>query len=314
MNNHELARHFTLIAQLLEIKGEVVFKTRAYRRAVETLESMAQPAEDLIRSGADLTEIPGIGKAIAEKIVELNETGELDYLEKLKAEVPLSLVDMLEIPDIGPKTVALVWKELQIADVDSLEKAAQAGQLENLPGMGKKSQEKILAGIESLRRRTGRTPLGLALPFAEMIAGQLRQVPGVTGVEFAGSLRRGKTTVGDLDILAAASDSSRVMEAFVNGAEVSRILGQGPTKSSVEFINGMRAQLWVHPPDRFGTALQCATGSKEHNVRLREIAQKKGLSLSEHALMVKQDESEIQCATELEVYAALGLPWIPRAA
>lgn len=311
MDNKQLASHFFLIAQLLEIKGEVVFKTRAYRRAAETIESMAQPIEDVIASGADLTEIPGIGKAIAEKILELQETGRLAYLEKLQSEVPLTLVDMLEIPDIGPKTVALVWKELQIQDIDSLEKAAHAGQLEHLPGLGKKSQEKILAGIESLRRRTGRTPIGQALPFAELLAADLRKIPGVSSVEFAGSLRRGRATVGDLDILAAASDSVRVMEAFSSSPDVVRVLGQGPTKTSVEYSNGMRAQLWVHAPERFGTALQYATGSKEHNVRLREIAQKQGLSLSEHALTSKSDGKEILCATETDVYAALGLPWIP---
>lgn len=310
MQNRELAEKFTLIADLLELKGEVVFKTRAYRRAAETLGSMGQEAENLLKSGADLTEIPGIGKAIAEKISELVNTGKLQYLEKLAAEVPVSLVDMLQVPDMGPKTVGLVWKELGISTLPELEAAAKAGNLRQLPGLGEKSEAKILAGIESLKRRTGRTPLGVALPFAETLMDTLRQVPGVVRVAPAGSLRRMKATVGDLDILAAADDSSEVMRHFINDAEVSRVLGQGPTKSSVEYLNGIRAQLWVHPPQRFGTALQYATGSKEHNVRLRELALAKGLSLSEHAFTTR-DGDEILCATEEQVYATLDLPWIP---
>jgi DNA polymerase (family X) len=310
MNNRELAEKFTLIANLLEIKGEVIFKIRAYSRAAETLTSLGREVTDLLAEGEDLTEIPGIGKAIAEKIQEMVETSRLQYLDKLAQEIPLTLVDMLQVPDLGPKKAALVWKELGITTIEDLEQAAQAGRLRTLPGMGEKSEAKILAGIQSLRRRTGRTPLGIALPYADSLLQALRELPGVSAAESAGSLCRRRATVGDLDILVSASDSAPVMEFVTNLPEVVQVSGKGSTKTSLEFRNGLRCQVWVHPPERFGTALQYATGSKEHNVRLRELALEKGYSLSEHAL-TRKDGSEILCATEDEVYKTLGLPWIP---
>jgi DNA polymerase (family 10) len=309
LTNRQLTDTFTLIANLLEIKGEVIYKILAYRKAAESLEALGRPAADYQREGR-LTEIPGVGKAIAEKIDELLTTGKLEFLEKLKAEVPETLAEVLQVPDLGPKKVALFWKELGVTTLAELETAARAGKLRSLPGMGEKSEAKVLAGIEALGRRSGRIPLGRAWPFAQELLAMLRQTPGVVRAEAAGSLRRMRATVGDLDLLAAAGDSQAVMEAFTGRADVSRVLGKGETKASVEFTHGLRAQLWVHPPERFGTALQYATGSKDHNVRLRERALKLGLSLSEHAL-TRQDGSEILCATEEEVYQALGLPWIP---
>lgn len=308
MNNRQLADQFTLIANLLEIKGENPFKIRAYRRASESLLSLSKPAADMISDGT-LEEVPGIGKAIHEKIEELLSTGKLDYIEKLAQEVPLSLVDLLSVPDMGPKKVTLVWQQVGVSTLDQLEAAARDGKLRYLPGMGEKSEAKILAGLEALKRRTGRTPLGIAWPFAEELMEFLRKQPSVIAAEAAGSLRRMKPTVGDLDLLVSASDSNPVMDAFTKHPLVVRVVGKGTTKSSVEFDNGLRAQLWVHPPERFGTALQYATGSKEHNVRLREIAQSLGFSLSEHAITLL-DGSEILCETEGKVYETLDLPWI----
>jgi DNA polymerase (family 10) len=281
----------------------------AYRRAAESLENLGREAAEYWREG-ELTEIPGVGKAIAEKIEELLTTGKLEFFEKLTAEVPASLKEVLQVPDLGPKKVALFWNTLGITSLAELEAAARAGKLRDLPGMGAKSEAKVIAGIESLARRTTRIPLGRAWPNAQELLAQLRQVPGVAAAEAAGSLRRMRATVGDLDLLAAASDSTAVMEAFINHPLVARVLGKGETKSSVEYANGLRAQLWVHPPERFGTALQYATGSKDHNVRLREMALKKGLSLSDQSFL-REDGSEILCATEEEVYELLGLPWIP---
>jgi len=231
-------------------------------------------------------------------------------LEKLTAEMPVSLAEMLQVPDLGPKKIGLFWKELGITSISELETAARAGKLRTLPGMGEKSEARILAGIEAYKRRSERIPIGQAYPFAQRLIAYLRQAPGALTVEMAGSLRRGRITVGDIDILAAATDSTAIMDRFLSDREVVRVEGKGDTKSSVEYAHGLRAQLWVHPPERFGTAWQYATGSKEHNVRLRELALKQNLSLSEHAL-TRPDGSEILCATEDEVYAALGLPFIP---
>ena len=310
LTNQSLAETFRLIADLLEIKGEVIYKILAYRRAAESLVDLGRDVREVWREGK-LTEIPGVGKAIAEKIDELLTTGELGFLNRLAEEVPLSLAELLQVPGLGPKKVGLFWRQLGITTLDELRAAAEAGRLRALPGMGAKSEQKILRGIEALARRSGRTPLGAAWPFAQELLAFLNDLPGVQRAEPAGSLRRMRATVGDLDLLVAAADSAPVMAAFVGRPDVVEVLGHGVTKSSVEFANGLRAQLWVHPLERFGTALQYATGSQEHNVRLRELALDRGYSLSEHALKRVDDGSEVLCATEEEVYAALGLPWIP---
>jgi DNA polymerase (family 10) len=310
MNNRQLADTFTLIADLLEIKGEIIYKTLAYRKAADSLTSLGRDAKEYWKEGK-LQDIPGVGKAIAEKIDELLSTGNLEFLEKLKAEIPPGLADWLPVPGMGPKKIALIWKELGITELSELEKAAKEGKLRDLPGMGEKSEAQIIEGIASLARRSGRIPLGRAWPLAQEIIAKLRQVEGVTAAEPAGSLRRMRSTVGDLDILVAAKDSAPVMEAFTSLPGVMRVLGKGETKSSIEFTDGVRAQLWVLAPEKFGTALVYATGSKDHNVRLREYALDQGLSLSEHALTKTDGSGEITCATEEEVYEELGLPWIP---
>jgi DNA polymerase (family 10) len=307
--NAQLADIFQTIGDLLEIKSEIIYKILAYRKAADSLENLAGDAQAYWRDGK-LNEIPGVGKAIAEKIDELFSTGKLEFLEKLKREVPPTIVEVLQVPDVGPKKAALFWKQLGIVDLVGLEAAAQASKLRTLPGMGEKSEAKVLAGIEAVKRRSGRIPLGKAWPFAQELLAYLRNLPGVVQVSVGGSLRRMRSTVGDLDILAAAVNSEPVMQAFVNHPEVIAVSGQGETKASVEFNHGLRAQLWVHPPERWGTALQYATGSKDHNVRLRELALKQDLSLSDQAF-VRPDGSEILCATEEEVYSILDLPWIP---
>jgi DNA polymerase (family 10) len=310
MNNHELADVFTLIADLSEIKGEIIYKTLAYRKASENLAGLGRDINEYWKEGK-LEEIPGVGKAIAEKIDELLGTGKLGFLEKLKKEVPPSLTEWLKVPGLGPKKVGLIWKTLNITTLTQLEAAAKKGKLRGLPGMGEKSESAILTGIVSLSRRSGRIPLGRAYPLAQEIIAQLKKVKEVVTAEPAGSLRRMRSTIGDLDILVAARDSKPVMEAFTNLPGVVRVLGSGETKSSIEFGDGVRAQVWVHPPEKFGTALQYATGSKDHNVQLRQLALDKGLSLSEHSFERTNGKGEILCATEEEVYQTLGLPWIP---
>ncbi|HZM23247.1 MAG TPA: DNA polymerase/3'-5' exonuclease PolX [Anaerolineales bacterium] len=310
MNNRQLADTFTLIGDLLEIKGEIIYKTLAYRKAAESLMSLGRDASEYWKEGK-LLEIPGVGKAIAEKIDELLSTGTLRFLEKIKAEIPPSLAELLPVPSLGPKKIAMIWKTLGITSLAELEAAAKEGKLRDLPGMGAKSETAILEGIASLGRRSARIPLGRAYPLALDIIQVLKKVKGVVDAQPGGSLRRMRPTIGDIDILVSAKDSKPVMEAVVGLPRVLRVLGKGDTKVSVEFIDGVRAQVWVHPPKEFGTAFLYATGSKDHNVRLREMALAKNLSLSDHSFLKLKGEGEIFCATEEEVYKILGLPWIP---
>jgi DNA polymerase (family 10) len=309
MTNQQLAEIFRTIADLMEIKGENIYKILAYRKAADSLGNLGQDVNEVWKQGK-LTEVDGVGKAIAEKIDELLTTGHLGFLERLEVEVPPSLAEELRVPDLGPKKVAMFWKQLGIISLGQLESAAREGKLRTLPGMGEKSEAKIIAGIEALGRRSNRIPLGRAWPFAQELIAYLKQAPGVQAVEVGGSLRRMRSTVGDIDVLAAAHDSKPVMDAFVSRKDVARVLGKGETKSSVEFTHGLQAQLWVHPPEHWGTALVYATGSKDHNVSLREYALKQGYSLSEHSL-ARKDGSEVTCETEQAVYETLGLPWIP---
>ena len=312
MTNKELAETFTLVASLLEIKGEVIYKTLAYRRAAESFGNLGRDVNDIWKQGGQkaLQDIPGVGKAIAEKTEELLQTGKLEYLEKLKKEVPPELAELLRIPDLGPKKVGMFYKKFGITTMDQLKKAAEEGKLRDLPGMGEKSEAKILAGIAALDRRSGRLPLGTVLPFAEELLATMRKVPGVKAAGLGGSLRRMRATIGDIDILVATTDPDKVTKVFTEAPNVERVTSKGTVKSGVEYYNGMRAQLWVHEPKRFGTALQYATGSKEHNVRLREMALDKKLSLSDQAFL-REDETEILCSTEEEVYEILGMPRIP---
>ncbi|OGN80863.1 MAG: hypothetical protein A2X24_09680 [Chloroflexi bacterium GWB2_54_36] len=308
MNNVELAQTFEKIADLLEIKGEVIYITLAYRRAAESLRILGQEA-DTYRATQPLTSIPGIGKAIAEKITELLDTGKLGFLEKLEAEVPVSLLEILEVPDVGPKKVALFWKQASITSLNELEIAAQERQLRSLPGMGEKSEQRILEGIAALRRRSHRMTLGVARPIGLRWIEWLRAQPCVLQAEFAGSLRRWRSTIGDLDLVAACEDPSALMAAFTGHPDVERVLGQGENKSSIELKSGLKLQLWIQPAANFGSLLQYATGSKEHNVRLRELALKQGWSLSERGL-TSPDGKLVSYPDEESLYQALGLLWI----
>ncbi len=309
ITNQELADIFDKIGNLLEIKGEVIYKTLAYRRAADSLRANAAEASTLDTQDR-LQEIPGVGKAIAEKIHEILTTGKLEFLVRLENEVPPSLVDLLEVPDLGPKKVAMFWKQANITTLAELETAAREGKLRQLPGMGEKSETRILDGIDALKRRSTRRLLGNVRPVALDWVAWLGKLPGVTRVEAAGSLRRWRATIGDLDLVAACADPVPVMTAFTTHPDVLRILGQGENKSSVELKDSLRIQLWIQPPERFGTLLQFVTGSKDHNVRLRELAQKKGWSLSDQAITLA-DGTENLYANEEKIYADLGLQWVP---
>jgi DNA polymerase (family 10) len=299
VTNREVVSIFSAVADMLEIKGESIHRVLAYRRAAETIESLPRDLNAIHQEGK-LTDLPHIGATLAEKIDELLTTGELAFYNRLAAEVPPGVVAMLEIPGLGPKRAARFWKELGITTIEALKTAAEEGELRQLSGMGAKSEAKIIEGIEALSRRTDRIPIGDAYPTAISFLERLLQVEGVLHGEVAGSLRRMRDTIGDIDL-----------DTFVNFPEVARVLGHGETKSSVELINGQQVDLRVLPPDRYGTLLSYFTGSKAHNVRLRELALKKGLSLNEHAFTPVDGGDEILCATEEEVYALLDMPWIP---
>lgn len=308
MNNLEVAQLLRLIGDMLEIKGEIVYKSLAYRKAADNIESMGRDIEQVWREGK-LREIPGVGEALAKKLDELLRTGRLTYLEQLQEEVPTGVVSLLTIPEVGPRTARLLWKELGAVSVGDVERAAREGRIRNLAGMGIRSEQRILEGIESLYRRSDRIELGVAWPVADQLARELREALGVTTVEPVGSLRRMRDTIGDIDLLAACSKPEDATAAFVKLEQVQEVLSHGPTRASVILKNGLQVDLRALEPQHYGSLLQYFTGSKDHNVALRALAQKKGLSLSEYGF--KRGDQELLCRTEEEVYAALGLPWIP---
>lgn len=313
--NRAVAQRFTLIADLLEIGGESVFRINAYRRAARALEGLSEDVAAVASRGG-LTEIPGIGKAMAEKILEFLATGTMHAYEELAASIPPGLATLMTVPEIGPKTALLLHDHLGISTLDELEAAAAAGRIRDLPRMGPKTEEAILRGIAMVRRQAGRRPLGFALPVAEGLLERLRSVQGVKQISAAGSIRRMGETVGDLDILVTSRAPARVMEAFTTAPEVSEVLARGPTRSSVVLDAGLQADLRVVEPGAYGAALQYFTGSKAHNIALRERAVRAGLKLNEYGLWRSGDgrgRSDLRVAgrTEDGVYRALGLAWIP---
>lgn len=310
MTNREIADILKRIGDMMDILGENRFKVIAYRRAADNILSLGQDIHAYWQAGT-LQEIPGIGPAIAEKIDELLTTGRLEFYERLQDEVPPGVVSLLQIPDVGPKTAKLLWEEMGLQSVAEVEAAARAGQLRGLPGLGAKSEAKILGGIEALYRRSDRIPLGTAWPVATNLLEELKATcPEVLDATVAGSLRRMRSTIGDIDLLASSEAPAAVMRAFASLPAVAEVVLSGQTKTTVRLHNGLQVDLRVLEPDRWGAALQYFTGSQAHNVRVREIAQKQGLSLSEYGFR-QQDGGEILCPREADVYETLDLPWIP---
>jgi DNA polymerase (family X) len=310
ITNREVSTIFATIGDMLEIKGESIHRILAYRRAAETVGSLPRDLNVIFEEGT-LTDLPGIGDTLAEKIEELLTTGELGFYNKLAGEIPPGVIEMLRVPGLGAKKVARFWKEANVTNLDELKAAAQAGKLRDMPGMGAKSEAVILEGIESLARRTDRMSIGDARPIALMMLDRLLAIPGAQKGDVGGSLRRWRPTIGDIDLLIASNDAEPIMKAFVDQEEVARVLGHGPTKSSIELHSGSQVDLRVLPPERYGTLLAYFTGNKEHNVKMRELALKQGLSLSEHSFTPVAGGDEILCGTEEEVYSTLSLPWIP---
>jgi len=310
--NQEVAKLFADIGDLLEIKGENRFKILAYRKAADNIAGLGQDLFDLWESGQDLRKIEGIGQAIADKSAELFSTGRLEFWEKLTAEVPVSLVEVLNIPDVGPKLAKSMWQELGLTTVAEVKAAAQAGRLQTLPRMGAKSEARILASIEALERReTGRVHLGIAWPLARQVMAVLDNLPDALKVEVAGSLRRMRETIGDLDFLVATENPRPIMAAFKDLADVQEVIAAGETKTSVRFKNGLQADLRCLELSRWGTALQYFTGSQAHNVKVRELAQKQGYSLNEYALTRESDGEKLMFDNEVELYEFLGMDYIP---
>jgi len=309
MENAEIAQVLSEIAGLLELTGANPFRARAYSRAAQIVDGLAEPVEEVLRRG-ELTDLPGIGEKIAAHIGELIEKGTCAEREELAAKVPPGLPELLRIEGMGPKSVAAVWKSLGITELDALEEACRSGAILEVPRMGAARVKSLLDAIRRHRARRGRTPLYRALPLAETIIARLRKAPGVAAAEIAGSLRRRCETIGDIDLLAAASDPAPVTSAFVHMPEVAKIVAEGPTRSSVRLRSGLQADLRVVEPQSFGAALQYLTGSKAHSIALRKRALRRGLKLSEYGVFDRRDRRK-GGKTEEEMYRAVGLSWIP---
>ena len=310
LKNLELSRIFERIAKILKIKDENPFKIRAYEKVALVLENLPIDIETIYRQGG-LNNIPGVGEGIAKKIEEFLNTGKLAYYEKLKESIPSGVIELLDIPEIGPKTAKLLYEQLKIDNIEKLEKAVREHQIKDLSGMGEKSETNILRGIELYKRRKERFLLGLALPLAEEIVERLSKLEETDKINFAGSLRRKKETIGDIDILVTSQKPEKIMKTFVSLPQVREVLAEGPTKSSVITRDDIHIDVRVVEPISFGAALQYFTGSKAHNIKLRELAVKKGLKINEYGVFDSKTGQRITGEEEEEVYQILNLPFIP---
>jgi DNA polymerase (family 10) len=309
VKNVEIARLFDLAADLLEIRGDNPFRIRAYRRAAQNLESLGEDIETVARQGR-LGEIPGVGKDLADKISEYLRTGRMKDVDTLQKEIPRGVVELMNVPGVGPKTAKLLYEKAGVRDVATLEALARAGQLRGLPSIKARTEANILKSIAVIRKGQERMPLGRALPLAEEIAAALRALKNVKQLELAGSIRRRKETVGDIDVLVTSTRPEKVMAAFTGLPEVQDVLERGGTKASLRHRAGIQIDLRVVEPESFGAALVYFTGSKQHNIRIREMAVKKGLKISEYGVFDDRG-TRVAGRTEADVYAAIGLPWIP---
>ena len=310
MENKGIADIFTEIADILDILGENPFRIRSYRNAARTIEDLSQSIQSLVQNGKNLEEIPGIGKSIREKIEEILATGKCRFLEELRTKIPSGLTDLLKLEGLGPKKVKILYDELAVDSIDRLEKAARAGKLRDLPGMGLKTEEKLIQSIEKYRAGVGRFKLSVGFLYATSLLEYLRSVPGVRQLEVAGSFRRRRETIGDLDILAICTKGAPMMKKFISYDDVAEVLSHGETKSSIRLKCGLQVDLRVLEPKSFGSALHYFTGSKAHNIAIRERAQKLGLKISEYGVFRAKDEKWLSGQKEEEVFTAVGLPFI----
>mgnify|MGYP001158266905 CR=1 FL=1 len=312
VNNDEIAQLFEDMAILLEMKGDSIFKIRAYQRAARTIENLSFSLDKAVQEGTDLKTIPGVGKAISEKIRELLSTGQVSTHQNLLAELPEGVLDLMAIPGIGPKSAMLFAKELGVNSVETLEAAVNDGRVASLPRMGKKAADAVARHIQSMITKDQRTPIGQALMVAEEIIGALRQeCPGLDLLFPAGSLRRWEETIGDIDLVGTATDPQQVGDALAALPGVREILLHGPSKTSVVVEPGIQVDLRIGEPDSFGAMLQYFSGSQQHNLRLRDYANHMGLSLNEYGITDLKTEKVERFPDEASFYARLGLPYVP---
>jgi len=310
MKNSEVVKVFQDIADLLELKGENPFKIRAYQRVVRSIEHLPVEVEQLVKEDK-LKAVPGVGEAITKKITELVTTGKLGFYEKLKAEFPEGISTLLDIPGVGPKTAMLLSSELDIKSADELEAAIVGGRVASLPRMGDKVTENILRHIQALRRKDQRIPIAEALPVVDEILARLGQLPGLKNLSPAGSLRRFRETVGDIDLMGTTDNAAEAIQTFTSLPQVKEVLASGTTKASVVVSGGLQVDLRIVEHDSFGSTLQYFTGSKQHNINLRERAHRQGLKLSEYGITNLATEEIEKFATEEAFYNRQGLQFIP---
>src|SRR5215471_13734135 len=313
MENREIARLLSETADLMEIAGEDSFRIRSYRNAAAVIESYPEPLSAILKNpDKKVTEIQGIGKGIATVLQEIEERGSFERRDEMLALYPPTALELLKIQGLGPKSIRVIWDQYRISTIDGLEKLCQEHKLRDLPRMGAKLEEKVLRSIASYRQRAGRFLLSFAAAVADELITDLAKVKGVNQVTPAGSLRRGKETVGDIDLLVTGPGAERALEAFVKHPKVHEVLSRGANKASVKFgMEGIQVDLRALPEEQYGSALQYFTGSKEHGIAIRARAQKMGLTLSEYSLARIDSKKVVASATEEEIYEALGLLWIP---
>ena len=316
VSNQEISQLFENLGVLLEIKGDSIFKIRAYQRAARTINDLSFPLSTVVDDGMDLKQIPGIGKAISDKIKEMHTTGRVSAYDKLLEELPQGVLSLVDIPGIGPKTALLIGKELGISTIEGVEQSIGDGRLAALPGMGQKAAAGILRHIQAISTKDQRTPIGRALPLAEEIASALREkCPGIVELFPAGSLRRWEETIGDIDLVGAASCPEEAAQALVSLPVVKEVLVHGGKKTSVVVEPGIQVDLRFGETASFGAMLQYFTGSQQHNIRLRDYANRMGLSLNEYGITSRDTGTGgtgvlEEFPTEEAFYARLGLPYI----
>jgi len=313
MENREFARVLAETADLMEIAGEDSFRIRSYRNAASAIEGYPERIEDILANPArNVTEIPGVGKGIAGVLDELHKTGSFEKRDALLAKFPPTLLELSKIQGLGPKGIALVYEHYKVATIDDLERICKEQKLRELPRMGAKLEEKVLKSIAQYRQRTGR----FLLSFGQRVAGELipylSETGGIEKIAAAGSLRRGKETIGDLDLLVTGPGAPEALERFVAHPKAHNILGKGANKASIQYsLDGIQVDLRALPHESYGAALQYFTGSKEHNIILRQRALKLGLTLNEYGLFKQETNERVAGETEEAIYETLGLPWIP---